>query len=198
MLVDEAQYPSNTIGSIIRVTTDGDPLISSPNSAMNDAVLAYGFKNPQGLAIDPKTGAIWATDHGGVGGGELNLIEMGGNYGWPVRSFGVDNGPRAAAVGDFVEPVFTWDVSPTVAFSGLEIYTGDDFEFWQGDLFADSLLQSSLIRIMLDDGGNVVGTDYVLDGEVGRVREVRQGPDGLLYVLNDEPDGGIFRISPKP
>ncbi|QBF33481.1 PQQ-dependent sugar dehydrogenase [Thalassococcus sp. S3] len=194
MAVEQAQDTSNTIGSIIRISRDGEARANA--MAGHDAIVANGFKNPQGLAIHPVTGQVWATDHGGLGGDEINQIQGGGNYGWPDRTFGIDDAPRAVVTGDYVEPLFTWGVSPTVALSGLEVYTGDDFAFWQGDLFAGSLLQSALIRVMLNDDGQVAGTEYVLDGEIGRVRDVRQGPDGMLYVLNDEFEGGIFRISP--
>lgn len=193
-----AQDMSNTLGSIIRVTPAGDPVSGNPGGALEPSIYAYGLKNSQGIAIDSATGTIWATDHGGIGGGELNRIEAGGNYGWPVRTFGIGEGPRAQEPGDFVDPVFTWGVAPTVALSGLAIYTGEEFANWTGDLFAGSLMQLALIRVMLNDAGAIVGTEYIIDGDIGRVREVRQGPDGRLYVLNDEPDGGIFRIDPLP
>ncbi|MEM9476112.1 MAG: PQQ-dependent sugar dehydrogenase [Pseudomonadota bacterium] len=191
-----AQDTTNTLGSIIRVTSSGAAVDGNPGGSLDPAILAYGLKNPQGLTIDPATGTLWATDHGGTGGGELNRIEAGGNYGWPTRTFGIGEGPRAAEDGDFIDPVFTWGVAPTVALSGLEVYSGDEFPNWQGDLFTGSLVQAALIRVMLGDDGAIVGTEYILDGDIGRVREVRQGPDGRLYVLNDEPDGGIFRIDP--
>ena len=192
-----AQDKSNTLGSIIRITTSGEAVPSNPKGDLNEKIFAYGFKNPQGLTIDPNTGAIWTADHGGVGGGELNLVEAGGNYGWPVRTFGGGDNPRAVETGDFIDPVFTWGVAPTVALSGLEIYTGDDFAAWKGDLFTGSLVQEALIRIMLDDNNAIIGTEYIIDSEIGRVREVRQGPDGMLYVLNDDPEGSIYRIAPK-
>ncbi|MEM9781808.1 MAG: PQQ-dependent sugar dehydrogenase [Pseudomonadota bacterium] len=192
-----SQDPSNTLGSIIRIATDGTPAADNPGGDLNPAILAYGFKNPQGLAIHPETGDVWATDHGGVGGGEINAVAAGENYGWPERTYGSGDAPRAATIGDFVEPVFTWGAAPTVALSGLEIYTGADFPLWQGDLFTGSLTQAALIRVMLDFDNRVVGTEYVIDGDLGRIREVRQGPDGMLYILNDEVEGGIYRLAPK-
>ncbi|MGP1253278.1 MAG: PQQ-dependent sugar dehydrogenase [Kiloniellales bacterium] len=193
----EAQDPKTTAGTLVRLNLDGTPASDNPGGALHPAALAYGFKNPQGLAIDPASGDIWLADHGPRGGGELNRLTVGGNYGWPLRTFGDLNGePGAAETGSFVEPVFTWGVAPTVSLSGLEVYSGEDFPQWTGDLFTGSLSQLALLRIMLTDDGTVAGTEYVLDGHIGRIREVRQGPDGRLYVLNDEFEGGIYRLDP--
>lgn len=191
-----AQDGSNTLGTIIRVTPEGAPVAGNPGGDLHPAIYAWGFKNSQGVAITD-AGEVWAIDHGGVGGGELNKIEMGGNYGWPTRTFGGSDAPGAEAASAFVEPVFTWGVSPTVALSGLEVYEGDAFPNWKGDLFTGSLVQTALIRVMLNDSGSVIGTEYVIDGTLGRIRDVREGPDGALYVLNDDPEGGIYRIAPK-
>ncbi len=191
-----AQDTSNPLGSIIRIAADGTPAPQNPGGAMTAAIYAYGFKNPQGLAIDPVSGAIWAVDHGGKGGGEINRIDAGANYGWPTRTFSGGDAPRAVVEGGFTDPVFTWGAAPTVALSGLEVYTGADFPHWRGDLFAGSLSQEALIRIMLNDAGAVIGIERVIDEEIGRIREVRQGPEGRLYVLNDDPEGGIYRIDP--
>ncbi|WP_421709649.1 PQQ-dependent sugar dehydrogenase [Algihabitans sp.] len=193
----EAQDPQTKAGSLLRLNLDGTPASGNPGGDLHPAVLAYGMKNPQGLAIDGTTGEIWLTDHGPRGGAEINRLIEGANYGWPLRTFGDWIGePGAVETEGFEEPVFTWGIAPTLSLSGLEIYSGTDFPAWNGDLFAGSLSQLALIRVMLDDDGAVVGTEYVLDGNIGRVREVRQGPDGRLYVLNDEFEGGIFRIDP--
>lgn len=191
-----AQDTSNTLGTLIRISPDGTPLADNPGAGLHPAIYAYGFKNPQGLTVDPESGTIWALDHGGSGGGEVNRIERGANYGWPLRTFSGGDAPRAVATGEFIDPAFTWGAAPTVAPSGLALYSGADFPAWQGDLFVGSLTQEALIRIMLNDSGAVIGTEYVLDGELGRVREVRQGPDGRLYVANDAPEGGIYRLDP--
>ncbi|MEM1300196.1 MAG: PQQ-dependent sugar dehydrogenase [Pseudomonadota bacterium] len=190
----EAQNPSNALGTIIRLMPDGTPHDGNPGGNMHVAVLAFGFKNPQGMTI-AGDGTVWAVDHGGIGGGEVNRVAAGGNHGWLVRTFGPRGDKPGANNGVFVEPVFTWGASPTVALSGLEVYSGNDFADWQGDLFAGSLTQEALIRIMVD-GDRVVGTEYVLHEEIGRIREVRQGLDGMLYVLNDDPEGGIYRLAP--
>ena len=195
--VAKVQDTSNTLGTIVRLHPDGTPVADNPGGELHPAIYAYGFKNPHGLAL-AEDGALWAADHGGAGGDELNRVEMGANYGWPTRTFGGGDVPGAgqASAGPFTEPVFTWGVWPVVALSGLEVYTGDDFPNWRGDLFAGSLSQSRLIRFLLSDEGNVIGTETVLDFEIGRVRDVRQGPDGRLYLLNGELEGGIFRIDP--
>ena len=192
---DNAQNPSNALGSIIRIKPDGTPANKNPGGKLHPAIFAYGFKNPQGLTIDPK-GNIWAVDHGGMGGDEINRVEKGKNYGWPTRAFGGGNAPGAEKGGDFVEPFFTWGASPVMAPSGLEIYTGKDFPNWTGDLFTGSLTQGTLVRVMLSKSGSVIGTENIIDTKLGRIREVRQGPDGHLYVLNDESKGGIYRIDP--
>lgn len=196
MLVNQAQDPSDALGTIIRISTDGTPAAGNPGGEMHPAIYAMGFKNSQGITV-ANDGTIWATDHGGVGGGELNLIAAGANYGWPVRTFGGSDAPGAEAAADFVDPVFTWGIAPTVALSGLELYEGDAFPNWKGDFFTGSLVQQSLIRVMMDEAGHVIGTEYVLDGTIGRVRDVREAPDGSLYVLNDDPAGAIFRITPQ-
>lgn len=199
-----AQDASNTLGSIVRVDPDGKPHPENPFQAddgKHGAIYAYGFKNPQGLAIHPETGEVWTTDHGAVGGAEINRIEAGSNYGWPDRTFGDrKDAPGAPQVngGDFADPAFTWGVAPTIALSGMTFYTGNDFPAWQGDLFVGSLATEALIRLSLDDSGHVIGTESVITEEIGRIRDVRQGPDGKLYLLNDDPEGGIYRIDPKP
>ncbi|MEO0360476.1 MAG: PQQ-dependent sugar dehydrogenase [Pseudomonadota bacterium] len=191
-----AQDGANTLGSIIRIATDGTPVDGNPGGDLHPAIYAWGFKNSQGIAI-ADDGAVWAIDHGGVGGGELNRVEMGANYGWPTRQFGGADSPGAEAASEFEEPTFTWGVAPTVALSGLEIYEGDLFPNWRGDLFTGSLIQEALIRVMLGEDGQVIGTEYVIDGVLGRIREVREAPDGSLYVLNDDFEGGIYRIVPE-
>ena len=195
--VAKVQDTSNTLGTIVRLRPDGTPVTDNPGGNLHPAIYAYGFKNPHGVAL-AEDGTLWAIDHGGAGGDEINRVEMGANYGWPTRTFGGGDAPGAgqASPGDFAEPVFTWGAWPVVAPSGLEVYTGDDFPNWRGDLFTGSLSQSTLIRVLLSDAGNVIGTETVLDFEIGRVRDVRQGPDGRLYLLNDELEGGIFRIDP--
>lgn len=189
-----AQKTNNTLGSIIRIDTNGNPVDGNLGGKLHHAIYAYGFKNPQGLTIAPN-GDVWAVDHGGAGGDEINKVQIGKNYGWPIRTFGGRNNPGATKNGEYVDPVFTWGVAPTVALSGIEMYSGEDFPHWKGDLFTGSLVQKALIRVMMD-GNKIVGTEYVIKGEIGRVREVRQGPDGRLYVLNDMAKGGIYRLDP--
>lgn len=198
----QAQDPSNTLGSVVKLKRDGSAATNNPfvgDVAKKDEILAFGFKNPQGLAIHPSTGAIWVADHGPRGGGEINRLHPSGNYGWPVRTFGergeAPGAPQLEAK-ELVDPVFTWGVSPTISPSGLSFYTGTEFPAWKDDLFVGSLSAEALIRIALDGDGHVVGTERVIDGEIGRIRDVRQGPDGKLYVLNDDEEGAIYRLDP--
>lgn len=189
-----AQDASNTLGAIIRIKRDGSPAEGNPRAEIHPAIYAYGFKNPQGLTI-AEDGAVWAIDHGGVGGGELNEIAAGANYGWPARTFGGADAPGAETASTFAEPTFTWGSAPTMALSGLEIYEGTAFPNWSGDLFTGSLVQEALIRVMMGPQG-VIGTEHGIDGDLGRIRDVREGPDGMLYVLNDDPEGGLYRLVP--
>lgn len=198
----QAQDPSNALGSVIRLTRNGSAVATNPFTADNtklNSIFAYGFKNPQGLAVHPETGAVWLADHGARGGGEINVVKAAGNYGWPTRTFGTRNDEPGASQVDgagFIDPVFTWGAAPTVALSGLSFYSGNDFPAWKNDLFVGSLSTDALIRLMLDTGGRVIGTEHVIDGEIGRIRDVRQGPDGKLYVLNDDEEGAIYRLDP--
>lgn len=198
----QAQDLSNTLGSVVRLTRDGSAVTDNPfvgDATRKDEVFAFGFKNPQGLAIHPATGAIWATDHGPRGGGEINRLRPSANYGWPVRTFGERNdapGAPQRESRDFVDPAFTWGVSPTISPSGLSFYTGTEFPAWKDDLFVGSLSAEALIRIALDADGHIVGVERIIDGEIGRIRDVRQGPDGRLYVLNDDEEGAIYRLDP--
>lgn len=198
----QAQDPATVLGSVVRLKRDGSAATNNPfvgEAAKSDQIFAFGFKNPQGLAIHPQTGAIWVTDHGPRGGGEINQLHASANYGWPVRTFGErGDAPGAPQVdaGEFVDPTFTWGVSPTIAPSGLSFYTGVEFPAWKDDLFVGSLSAEALIRLSLDAGGHVVGTERVIDGEIGRIRDVRQGPDGRLYVLNDDEEAAVYRLDP--
>lgn len=198
----EAQDPSNVLGSVVRLMRNGaaatdNPFVEDP--AKKAEILAYGFKNPQGLAVHPATGAIWVTDHGPRGGGEINRLRPSGNYGWPVRTFGErGDAPGAPQLDskELIDPAFTWGVSPTISPSGLSFYTGAEFPAWKDDLFVGSLSAEALIRLALDAEGHITGTERVIDGEIGRIRDVRQGPDGKLYVLNDDEEGAVYRLDP--
>src|SRR5690606_37751645 len=163
-------------------------------------VWSYGHRNPQGLVYDAATGTLWATEHGPQGGDELNLIQRGANYGWPVIGFGVNYGSGSAihvgTMRDGMEsPVHVW--VPSIATSGLMLYTGDRFPSWRGNLFVGGMAGEQLARLELD-GTRVVNEETLARG-IGRIRDVRQGPDGLIYLAIDDRRGGptsILRMEP--
>lgn len=196
-----AQDLSAHQGKLLRMDEDGNPVDDAPFARDNNddtipLIHAYGLRNVQGMAIRPGTDEIWVTSHGARGGDELNLITPGSNYGWPEVTYSVEYwGPRisdTAAREDVVQPLVVW--TPCIAPSGLTFYTGDDFPQWQGDLFAGGLVLRQIRRIDFD-GGNIVGQTTLQFEQ--RIRWVETGPDGGLYVLTDETDGGLYRIVPS-
>ncbi|MCG5536687.1 PQQ-dependent sugar dehydrogenase [Ectothiorhodospira mobilis] len=193
--------PSTSVGTTVRLHPDGSIPDDNPFVGQEGArpeVYSYGHRNAQGMAIHPETGAIWQHEHGPHGGDELNLIEPGNNYGWPDVSLGDTYSdqrpigvPSAPGVTD---PVASWDPSP--AFSGMTFYTGEAFPRWRNHLFMGALAQQQILRIELNAHNRVVHQEALLRGEIGRIRDVAQGPDGHLYVLTDMPDGGLYRLDP--
>jgi glucose/arabinose dehydrogenase len=198
-----AQDLTHPAGSIIRLLEDGgaapdNPLIGMAPGNLRPEIFSFGHRNNQGLAIDPQSGAIWATDHGPRGGDLLYRIERGANFGWPQVSFGTEYSTDAhIGIGrtapGVTPPAHIWEASKGP--SGLTFYQGDAFPAWRGNLFAGFLLRESVHRIVLD-GDIVTEEEPLLSGLIGRIRDVREGPDGLLYFLTDEGDGGLFRIEP--
>ena len=196
----QAQNLRSHLGKIVRLNPDGsvpqdNPFVNNKNA--NPKVWSYGHRNIQGLVYDSAKKQVWATEHGARGGDELNLPEAGKNYGWPIvtRSqeyFGGEISEERSRVG-LVDPKVVW--TPAIAPSGLAIYKGDRFPAWQGDLFVGGLVGKGIRRIDLDDAGNVQGQEEMPIGQ--RVRDVRQGPDGLLYVLTDESNGRLVRLEPR-
>jgi glucose/arabinose dehydrogenase len=197
---DQAQNLATDHGSILRLTAEGKPAPGNPLAGRAGArpeIWTYGHRNIQGMARDPVSGRVWATEHGPRGGDELNLIEGGQNYGWPLQSYGADYrtgepvGQRS--VPGMTGPKVAWVPSP--APSGLAFYTGSQFPQWRGSLFSGGLASGDIRRIALDKDGNVQGQDRLDIG--ARVRDVRQGPDGGLYAITDEAQGRLLRIVPK-
>jgi glucose/arabinose dehydrogenase len=191
----------NYAGRISRINTDGsipkdNPFLSDP--LVPPDVYAFGVRDPEGLAINPKTGDLWEVEHGPAGGDEINIIRSGRDYGWPVISYGrqyttgkaVGSGLTAKA--GMEQPVYYW--FPDIAPSGLMFYSGDRFPEWKGNLFAGSLKGHSLIRLVLD-GDRVVGEERLLTDRNQRIRDVRQGPDGAIYLLTT--DGSLLRLVPR-
>jgi glucose/arabinose dehydrogenase len=195
---EQAQNLATHHGAILRLTDQGKPATGNPLAAKPGAlpeIWSYGHRNIQGIARD-SSGRGWATEHGPRGGDELNLVEAGGNYGWPLQSYGADY-RTAEPVGVKVVPGMTgpkvaWVPSP--APSGLAYYTGKHFPQWRGSLFSGGLAALDVRRIALDKDGNVTGQDRLDIGK--RVRDVKQGPDGYLYLLIDSADGQLLRIEP--
>ena len=195
-----AQQLDNHIGKIVRITPDGgappdNPFVGKPGALPE--IWAYGVRNPEGLAINPADGKLWEQEHGPKGGDEINIIEKGGNYGWPVVSYGVNYDGSPVGQGKqyhagMVDPVWHW--TPSIAPSGMAFYTGNLFPGWKGSLFNGALKFMLLSRLMLD-GDKVVKEERMLQGLHERIRDVRQGPDGALY-LTDSGAGRILRVAP--
>ncbi len=195
----QAQNLNSHLGKILRLNDDGsipsdNPFITSDNA--NPSVWSYGHRNIQGITFDRATNRLWSTEHGSRGGDELNLVEAGKNYGWPVvthsREYsGGEISPFRSRPG-MVDPKVVW--TPAIAPSGLALYTGDRFPEWTGDLFAGGLVSQDVRHLDLDAEGNVINQESISIGQ--RVRDVRQSPEGMLYVLTDSPNGKLLRIEP--
>jgi aldose sugar dehydrogenase len=198
---ERAQDLSATLGKVIRINADGSIPADNPFVARKDVkpeIWSYGHRNIQAAALHPDSGALWTLEHGARGGDELNQPQAGKNYGWPVITYGVNyNGFKigeGTARAGMEQPVYYWD--PVIAPSGAVFYTGGVFKEWRGDLFIGSLTPGLLVRLHLDNGRVVSETRY-LDELEERIRNVRQGPDGLLYLLTDNSSGRILKLSPK-
>ena len=197
---DRAQDPSDHAGSVLRIRPDGTPSPRTTALAIPGAapeVYSFGHRNAQGLAIHPDTGAIWIHEHGPRGGDEINVVRGGANYGWPVVTHGREYSGGSIGVGSeapgMEPPLLHW--TPSIAPSGMAFYTGSEFPRWQGDLFVGALAGRHLRRVVLR-GGEVVEQEVLLQRRPGRIRDVRQGPDGRLWLLTDERRGGLYRIDP--
>jgi aldose sugar dehydrogenase len=197
---EQAQNPGSHQGSILHLSDAGKPAPGNPLAARPGALpelWTMGHRNIQGMAIDAATGRVWASEHGPRGGDEVNLIVGGQNYGWPLQSYGADYGSGEPigqkVVPGMTQPLLAWVPSP--APSGLAYYTGSHFPQWKGSLFSGSLAGQEVRRIGLDKDGKVVAQDRLDIGK--RVRDVRQGPDGHLYLLTDETSGKLIRIIPE-
>jgi glucose/arabinose dehydrogenase len=199
-LREEAQDLSTTIGKVIRINADGSIPQDNPfidQEGAKPEIWSYGHRNVQGAALHPQTDQLWTLEHGAMGGDELNHPQPGRNYGWPVITYGVDY--SGAKIGEGVakegmeQPVYFWD--PVIAPSGALFYTGDAFPDWQGDLFVGSLEREVVVRLDMQDGRVASETRFLEDlGQ--RIRDVRQGPDGAIYLITDEPDGQIIKVEP--
>ncbi|HEY1028332.1 MAG TPA: PQQ-dependent sugar dehydrogenase [Pseudomonas sp.] len=198
---EQAQNPANHLGKIVRLNRDGsvpqgNPLVGRQGAAPE--IYSLGHRNVQGIFFDADSGRLYSHEHGPRGGDELNLIEAGNNYGWPLATFGVDyTGARISpysALPGLTAPLLHW--TPSVAPSSLTLYRGELFPNWRGDLFAATLAERSVRRIRLLDG--MLAGEEVLFEELGeRIRDVRSGPDGALYLLTDSAEGRVLRVMPS-
>ncbi len=200
---DDAQTLDNHLGKIVRIEPDGkvpadNPLVGKPGNPQPE-IWSWGHRNVQGAAIHPATGDLWATEHGPQGGDELNLVQPGRNFGWPVithgRNYGIgtkigDGTERA----DVVAPLAHW-VPTSIAPSGMAFLTSDRYPGWKGNLFIGALRGQALVRITLD-GNKVASQERLLQSQNERIRDVRQGPDGFLYLLTDNADGRVLKVLP--
>lgn len=193
---EQAQNPATHLGSILRLTDEGKPAPGNPLAAKGalPEIWSMGHRNVQGLARDPVSGRIWATEHGPYGGDELNLVVAGGNYGWPLQTYGADYQTHEPVgkheVAGMINPSVAWVPSP--APSGLAVYSGDKIPSWRGSVFSGGLAAKDIRRVAVDAAGQVTGQDRLAIG--ARVRDVKQGPDGYLYALTDEDNGRLLRI----
>ncbi|MBV9348797.1 MAG: PQQ-dependent sugar dehydrogenase [Pseudolabrys sp.] len=197
---DEAQNLGNHNGKLVRIAPDGSVPRDNPFADRQGAkpeIWSYGHRNAQGLAFHPTTGKLWEQEHGPRGGDEVNLIEKGKNYGWPVIGYGIDYSGAKIHEGThragMEQPLKYW--VPSIAPSGMAFYTGDLFPRWKGNLFIGALAGQMLVRLTLD-GDKVTGEERLLTELRERIRDVRQGPDGALYLLTDSAQGRILRITP--
>jgi glucose/arabinose dehydrogenase len=197
---DEAQNLGNHLGKLIRIAPDGSVPKDNPFVGRDGArpeIWSYGHRNAQSLAINPTSGDLWEIEHGPRGGDEVNLIGPGKNYGWPVIGFGIDySGAKiheATAKDGMEQPLKYW--VPSIAPSGIAYYSGKLFPAWTGSLFTGALAGKMLVRLSLD-GGKVTGEERLLQNLNERIRDVRQGPDGALWLLTDSASGRILRVTP--
>jgi aldose sugar dehydrogenase len=196
-----AQDLSTTIGKVVRINADGSIPRDNPfvgRASVRPEIWSYGHRNVQAAVLDGN-GELWTVEHGARGGDELNNPQPGRNYGWPVITYGIDYSGARIGYGTsrpgMEQPVYYWD--PVIAPSGAVFYTAEAFPDWRGDLFVGSLQPGRLVRLRLRDGRVVLEERYLIDrGE--RVRAVRQGPDGLLYLLTDHSKGRLLRLEPAP
>jgi glucose/arabinose dehydrogenase len=195
-----AQDLSNHQGKVVRIRPDGTVPPDNPFIGRADAraeIWSYGHRNPQSAAIHPATGKLWIVEHGPKGGDEINVPLAGKNYGWPVIGYGIDySGARiheSTHKDGMEQPIHHW--TPSIAPSGMAFYTGDAFPGWRGNLFVGALVLTHLNRLELD-GENIVKEERLIADLGHRIRDVRQGPDGALWLLTDATDGKVLRLAP--
>lgn len=189
-----AQELDDQRGKVHRIHIDGSIPADNPFSS---SVYTWGHRNAQGLAIQPDTGLIWLHEHGPKGGDEVNILKTGANYGWPVITYGEEY--RGGEIGEgnrkpgMEQPEIYW--TPSIAPSGMTFYRGGRYPGWEGDLFVGALAGTHLRRLDID-GDTITGQEVLLKNRPGRIRDVRTGPDGFIYILTDAISGGLYRLIP--
>jgi glucose/arabinose dehydrogenase len=196
---ENPQTLTNDLGKIHRIKDDGSIPSDNPyinNNAARPSIYCNGNRNPQGLALNPFTGAIWENEHGPMGGDEINIIEKGKNYGWPIITYGINyNGMKISdktAMPGMEQPVHFW--VPSIATSGMAFVQSSIYKGWQGNILSGSLKFNWLSRCTINNN-QVISEESILKG-IGRLRDVRMGPDGYIYVAVENP-GYIFRLIPQ-
>lgn len=198
----QAQRLDGTLGKVIRIKPDGsipadNPFVRTPGA--KPEIWSIGHRNIQGATINPWTGELWAAEHGAKGGDEINIPKAGKDYGWPTITYGVEYSLKPIGEGitqhaGMEQPIYYWD--PVIAPSGMVFYNAGLFPAWKGSLFVGGL-KGYLVRLTLKDN-KVVGEERLLSELGWRIRDVRVGPDGALYVVTDEDDGRVLKLTPKP
>ncbi len=195
---DSAQDLGTDLGKVVHLTDSGKPAPGNPfigKAGARPEIWSYGHRNPQGAAIEPSTGLLWTVEHGAQGGDEINRPEAGKNYGWPVITYGRDYSGEKIGEGTakdgMEQPLHYWD--PSIAPSGLTFYNGTKYPDWQGDLLVGALAGMKLVRLDIENG-KVVGEEPMLEDLGERIRDVRTGPDGEVYLLTDNPEGRILKL----
>lgn len=201
--MDDAQTLDNHHGKVIRIKPDGsvpedNPYVKTANALPE--IWSIGHRNVQGAALHPVTGELWTGEHGPQGGDEVNIDQAGKNYGWPIITYGENYGGGKIGIGTHKEgmeqPIHKW--VPSIAIAGMTFYSGDKFPQWKNNLLVASLRGKALARLVVKDN-KVIHEERLLEKQLNqRLRDVVQGPDGFIYVLTDEPNGGIYRLEPAP
>ncbi len=197
----QAQQLNSHMGKILRINPDGSAPKDNPFAGQADAkpeIWSVGHRNVQAAAFDPQ-GRLWDVEHGTNGGDELNLVQKGKNYGWPIAAYGEEYSGQAiqgavTAREGTEQPVYYWD--PVIAPSGAQFYTGDAFPQWKNSLFIGGMKDRELVRLTLEND-RVTGEEHLLTDRKQRVRDVRQGPDGALYIVTDEDNGQLWKVVPR-
>ena len=198
--MQQAQDLGDLAGKIVRLRDDGSVPTDNPfvgKAGARPEIFTWGNRNPQGLTLHPETGKIWEVEHGPRGGDELNILKAGANYGWPLATYGVNyDGSKITdhrSLPGMEDALRTW--VPSISPCGLAFYTGDKFPGWKGSLFTGALSAYALFRIELD-GERYRSEERLLEGRLPYIRDVRQGPDGLIYLVTHSDEGGLFRLEP--